>query len=112
MSADGLTVTTDRTGEAIVVTVAGELAMGTTFRLEPELERLTRDTDAGALVVEMSGVTFMDSSALGLLLATEQRLQADGIRFLVANPSPPVRRILELTGAGAALAITAWPPGS
>jgi anti-anti-sigma factor len=53
----------------------------------------------------------MDSSALGLLLATQQRLQAHGIRFLLANPSGGVRRMLQLTGTGAALSVTAWPPG-
>jgi anti-anti-sigma factor len=112
MSGDGLTVTTDRTGETVVVTLVGELAAGTTFRLEPELERLTRGTGARTLVVDMSGVTFMDSASLGLLLATQQRLQADGVRFVVANPSAAVRRILELTGAGVALSPTDWPPRS
>jgi len=112
MSTDDLRLTTDRTGETIVLTLVGELEMATTFWLEPELERLTRDEDVRALVVDMSGVAFMDSSALGLLLATQQRLQADGIRFLVANPSPGVRRMLELTGAGDALSLTAWPPGA
>jgi anti-sigma B factor antagonist len=105
-------VTTDRAGENLVVTLSGEFDAATTFWLEPKLEELTRDTDARALVVDMGGVTFMDSSALGLLLATQQRLQAEGLRFLVANPSRGVRRMLELTGAGDALSLTAWPPAS
>jgi anti-anti-sigma factor len=111
MGAGGWTWRADRTGETVVVTLAGEIDMAATFRLEPELERLTRDTGARALVVDMDAVEFMDSSALGLLLATQQRLRADGIRFLLANPSAGVRRMLELTGAGHALSVTAWPPG-
>jgi anti-anti-sigma factor len=111
MTAEGWTLKTDRTGEAVVVTLAGELDMRATFGLEPELERLTRDTDARTLVVDMGGVEFMDSSALGLLLATQERLRAHGIQFLLANPSGGVRRMLELTGAGDALSVTAWPPG-
>jgi anti-anti-sigma factor len=110
MSADDLRLTADHTGETVVVTLAGELDMAATLRLEPELERLTREADARALVIDMDGVDFMDSSGLGLLLATQQRLRADGIRFLVANPSGGVRRMLELTGAGDALSVTAWPP--
>jgi len=110
MSADDLKLQADHTGETVVVTLAGELDMAATLRLEPELERLTREADARALVVDMDGVEFMDSSGLGLLLATQQRLRADGIRFLVANPSGGVRRMLELTGAGDALSVTAWPP--
>jgi anti-sigma B factor antagonist len=109
MSAQGLTLTTDRAGESVVVTLAGEFDVVSTFWLEPRLERLTRDADARALVVDMSGITFMDSSALGLLLAIQHRLQGEGMQLLVANPSPGVRRILELTGAGDALSLTDWP---
>jgi anti-sigma B factor antagonist len=101
---------TDRTGETVVVTLAGELDMAATFRLEPELERLTRDADVRAVVIDIDGVEFMDSSALGLLLATQQRLQGHGIGFRLANPSRGVRRMLKLTGAGNALSVTAWPP--
>jgi anti-sigma B factor antagonist len=112
MNGDGFTFDADRAGETTVVVLAGELDMAATFRIEPELERLTRDTGVGTLVIDMDGVAFMDSSALGLLLATQQRLQADGIRLIVANPSESVRRILELTGAGDSLAVTSWPQGA
>jgi anti-sigma B factor antagonist len=97
-------------GQTAVVTLAGELDMAATFRLEPELERLTRDGDVSALVIDMQDVEFMDSSALGLLLATQQRLRAEGLRFLLANPSRSVRRMLDLTGVADALTVTTWPP--
>ena len=111
MSGERFTFKAERTGDAAVATLAGELDMAATFRIEPELERLTRNTDVTTLVVDMAGVEFMDSSALGLLLATEQRLRANGIRFVIANPSKSVRRMLALTGAGDALSITTSPPG-
>jgi anti-anti-sigma factor len=110
MSPGGFTFDADRSGETIVVTLGGELDMAATFRIEPELERLTRESDVRTLVVDMDRVEFMDSSALGLLLATDQRLRAEGIRFLLANPSGSVRRMLELTGAGGALSVTTRPP--
>jgi anti-anti-sigma factor len=103
MTSKNFTFATNRTGDTVVVKLAGQLDMSATFTLEPELERLTRETAASALVVDMAGVEFMDSSALGLLLATRQRLQADDVRFGVTNPSTPVRRLLELTDAGDAL---------
>ena len=94
------TFSADRTDDTIVVTLTGQFDMAATFTLEPELERLTRDTATSALVVDMHDVEFMDSSALGLLLATQQRLQTENVRFEIANSSTPVRRLLELTGAG------------
>jgi anti-sigma B factor antagonist len=102
--------TAHRAGQTAIVALGGELDMAATFRLEPELERLTRDGDVSAVVIDMQDVEFMDSSALGLLLATQQRLRAEGIQFRVANPSGSVRRMLELTGVADALTVTRWPP--
>jgi anti-sigma B factor antagonist len=101
------TFSADRTDDTIVVTLTGQFDMAATFTLEPELERLTQDTATSALVVDMYDVEFMDSSALGLLLATQQRLQTENVRFEIANPSTPVRRLLELTDAGDTLSIDA-----
>jgi anti-sigma B factor antagonist len=110
MAGERFTFGADRVGETTVVTLVGEIDMAATFRLEPELERLSREGEVSALVIDMQGIEFMDSSALGLLLATQQRLRAEGIRFLVANPSAGARRILELTGVADSLTVTAWPP--
>jgi anti-anti-sigma factor len=95
-----------RSGGTVVVTVAGELDMAVTFRLEPELERLTDPDEVRALVLDMAAIEFMDSSGLGLLLSVHQRLQASGIRFVVADPSPVVRRMLQLTGVDGTLEIS------
>ena len=93
-------------GGTVVVALAGELDMSATFRLEPELERLVDEEATHTLVLDMERVTFMDSSALGLVLTTEQRLQAEDVRFVVAEPSGAVRRIFEATGAADTIVIT------
>jgi stage II sporulation protein AA (anti-sigma F factor antagonist) len=111
MATRGFTFEADRAADTVVVGLAGELDMQAALQLEPALERLTRDSSTRALVVDMNGVEFMDSSGLGLLLALRERLQADDIRLLVANPSVPVRRLLALSGAGDVLPMGEWPPG-
>jgi anti-anti-sigma factor len=107
--AEELTSRRTRTGDAVVVTLAGDLDMAATFWLEPELERVTEEPGLGVLVLDMEGVHFMDSAALGLLLSTQARLQGAGIRLAVANPSPAVRRILQLTGTAGVLGLDASP---
>jgi anti-anti-sigma factor len=92
-------------GETVVVALEGELDMSATFELEPALERLAADETTRTLVLDMGGVTFMDSSALGLVLSTEDRSQAEDVRFVVASPSPAVQRVLEVTGAAETLLI-------
>ncbi len=98
--AQDLTFAASRSEDAVVVRLDGEFDMSATFWLEPELERLTEDGDVGALVLDMEGVYFLDSAALGMLLSTQARLQGAGKRLVVANPSPAVRRILGVTGTG------------
>jgi anti-sigma B factor antagonist len=51
------------------------------------------------LVVDMSRLTFMDAGALQVILAAWRRLREAGGVMVLASPSGPVRRILELTGA-------------
>jgi anti-anti-sigma factor len=89
----------------VVVSLTGELDMSATFELEPALERLAADEDTRTLVLDMGGVTFMDSSALGLMFSTEERSRAEDVELVVASPSRAVRRILEVTGAAETLSI-------
>jgi anti-anti-sigma factor len=100
-----------RNGETIVARLAGGLDMSATFRLEPELERLTQEPGVRELVLDTSGVEFIESAGLGVLLATRERLRAAGVRFVLASPSPAVRRILRLTGADDYLDVRAAPAG-
>lgn len=86
---DGGTTTIRIEGELDLATVA---ALGSLFD-----EHLEPDTTT-TLHVDLAGVSFMDSSALGVLVAGYQNAAARGLRFTVINPSDPARRILSLTG--------------
>lgn len=55
------------------------------------------DDGASSVVVDLSGTTFIDSMALGTLLAGMKRLRARGGRFRVVVASPDIRRIFEVT---------------
>ena len=48
------------------------------------------------LVLDFSGVTFMDSSGVGLILGRGRHISALGGRLAVQNPPPAVRRMLDL----------------
>lgn len=59
--------------------------------------------DAGAVVLDLAGVDFIDSAGLALLVRAHARCARDGRGFAVAATSQPVRIILELTGLEAVL---------
>jgi len=55
-------------------------------------------------VLDLSNVTFMDSTGLGVLIGIERHL-SEGERLAIACPQPAVAKIFELTGLYAALRV-------
>lgn len=48
------------------------------------------------LVVDLAGLSFIDSSALGVIMRTHRALRGDGGKLALVSPSPAVARILQL----------------
>ncbi len=53
---------------------------------------------ATTLTVDMSGVTFMDSSGLRVLVEAQQRVEAGGPTLVLRSPSRQIMRLLDLAG--------------
>lgn len=82
-------------GGGSVVRVTGELDMATSSELESELER----ANAGErVVVDLTECTFLDSTALRVLLAGASRSEAGGGALELVAPDERVRRVLEIAG--------------
>jgi anti-sigma B factor antagonist len=79
----------------LVLQVDGELDIGSTDALRSALDAAEREGDI--VRIDAAGVSFLDSTALGVLLASAQRLSARGGRLELINVSPAVRRILDMT---------------
>lgn len=93
-----LRVTTARFGaDAYVVALAGELDIGTSVRLETELDGLI-GRGARRLVVDLLGVTFLGSVGLGLLTKAAKRTRASGGECVVVSDDPRILRVFEITG--------------
>ncbi|WP_188302663.1 STAS domain-containing protein [Streptomyces sp. CBMA123] len=57
------------------------------------------------MVVDLTGLTFCDSIGLNALLRTRIAARAAGIAFVLAVPTPQIRRLLEITGADDVLTV-------
>jgi anti-sigma B factor antagonist len=89
--------------EAPVVGVSGEIDVATSPQLRTELNSLIA-RGARNITLEFGGVSFVDSSGLGVLVGTYKRLREDSdgsIRIVGAQAS--VRKVFEITGLEAAL---------
>ena len=87
----------------IIVAVSGEVDVCTEAPLQQALLRIIRERGA-RLMVDVSGVSFMDCAGLRALLATRRRAEMHGGFLRLIATSAAVRRIIELTGAHEALA--------
>ena len=77
----------------VVVTVGGELNMVTAPMLDAALNELTL---AKRIVLDLSGLSFMDSCGVNLLLERAQRMNDTGGALLVRCPSWPVQHVTKL----------------
>src|SRR5205807_3630319 len=92
-----LAITVDDRQRPAVLSVDGDLDLNTAPEL---LQALTRLVDGGerAVVVDLAGLEFCDSSGLSVLVRVRNRLAGLGGSMALAAPSPIVRRVLEVSG--------------
>lgn len=76
--------------------LTGELDVATAPALRSHLDQI--DEAVPRVVVDLAGLTFIDAAGIGLLAATQRRLEGDGRTFLLLDAHGPVLRVLELTG--------------
>jgi anti-anti-sigma factor len=89
-------------GDVVVVRLLGEYDHGTGPALAEVLASAIGDT-AADLVVDLSGVEFMDSSTVLLLDRLRDYLALQSRAFALRAPSSAARRILDLCDAGGLL---------
>jgi anti-anti-sigma factor len=88
---------TTRNGTVVVIAATGELDLSGAAVLEAELERLTGDPELGTLVLDLSGLEFMDSSGLRLVVLADMRAREAGHRFALVRGPETVHRVFEIT---------------
>jgi anti-sigma B factor antagonist len=84
--------------------VRGEVDMETAPEIETALEEAIRES-AGAFVVDLTGVGFLDSSGLQVLLRARALLGREDRALAVVCPFGPVRRVFELSGVSELFAL-------
>ncbi|GAA1565869.1 hypothetical protein GCM10009678_55990 [Actinomadura kijaniata] len=91
-----------RRGGWLVIEVAGELDIATAPILEDELSQATTPVTGRVAVtwvaLELSGLSFADSSGLNVLIRWWKRLQAGGGNLLLLHPTGRVASLLTITG--------------
>ena len=83
--------------DAVELDLAGDLDMSATFALEPVLDRVLADGPR-RLVLDLEDVAFVDSSGLGLLIATHERATGADVDMAITGAGPEIQRVLTIAG--------------
>jgi anti-sigma B factor antagonist len=81
----------------VLIEFVGELDLAVHGRFHQLVDEIVAESPR-AVVADLAGAGFMDSTMLRELLRAHSALQEIGSTLIVAAPQPPVRRLLELTG--------------
>ena len=89
---------------ATIVEAGGEVELHNAPRLREELRRVCESSHP-CCVVDMSKVSFIDSTGVGVLVGALKRAREHQGTLTIACPQPRVRRVFEITGLLGALPI-------
>jgi anti-sigma B factor antagonist len=90
-----LTVQSRSHGTTRHVAVAGELDISSVEEVRRVTEGALRENPE-TLMLDLGGLTFCDSSGIHLVLDTDRRASAQGVRFRVIAPHGSARRTFEI----------------
>lgn len=95
---DALSCSVEERPEATVVHVRGEVDIASAGTLRETLIEVLGAAPDTHLIVDLSGVEFIDSTGIGVVAGASKRANANSGRFTVVVTTPAVRRALDTTG--------------
>jgi anti-sigma B factor antagonist len=92
-----LSMRSAREGDVHTVALFGELDLAVAPQVQRELDRVDR-TDAESIVLDLSGLTFMDSTGIRLVLRVHRRSHIGADRLTLRRGPEAVQRVFAISG--------------
>ena len=86
----------ERKKGTVTVRLTGELDHCSAQSIRRELDALIAEPDVKTLILDLRDMPFMDSSGIGLVMGRYKRMHDMGADLLIANPTPPIERLIRL----------------
>lgn len=91
-------VKTETTENGFIAYLAGEIDHHTAKPIREQIDGLCQRTRPREVTLDFGGVTFMDSSGVGLVMGRYRLLAEWGGRVKVANMPPYIEKVMKLAG--------------
>ena len=96
---DGLTIdSTYLARDVICLGVSGDVDVASSSSLDNAIREALAAPGIKGVLVDLSKVTFLDSTGINTLVQDHQRARDQNINLQIVNPSTMALRVLELTG--------------
>ena len=89
-----------------VAYISGEIDHHNAADLRSQLDRFIISSRPCQLVIDLAGITFMDSSGIGLIMGRSKLMKTCGGKLSVHSPQPYIKRVLKLSGIERIVSIT------
>lgn len=91
-----LEVASEERDGLVQVSLRGELDLSTVGKVDDELQRW-EGSQAGVVLLDLSKLTFLDSTGLRCVVRADERAREDGRRLVVIKGPEAVQRVFEIT---------------
>lgn len=93
-----LDITVRQENQTLTVFLKGELDHHAASKIKDTIDLLILKAPVKVLIMDMAGVTFMDSSGIGLIVGRYNRIRSFGGKMFIKNPSQALSKILKMSG--------------
>ena len=91
-----LDVTTEDRNGLVHMALVGELDLSSVAKVQEELRRIEADSPS-TLVVDLSKLTFLDSTGLRCIVTADERARNEGRRIVIVRGPDAVQRVFSIT---------------
>jgi anti-sigma B factor antagonist len=91
-----LEVDSEKRGGLVHVVLRGELDLSSVNKVQDELRLVEADAPA-IVLLDLSKLTFLDSTGLRCLVTADQRARDEGRRLVLVRGPDPVQRVFTIT---------------
>ncbi len=91
-------IRSERHAENVIAYIFGEVDHHNAKYARDQLDKIIDEEQPASFGLDLRGVSFCDSSGLGLVMGRMRKCLSIGCSIVILNPSPAAEKILEIAG--------------